>query len=137
PMGPFALMDFIGMEVNLAISKSIYEALGSPERFKPHWLQERLVAMGFKGKKSAAGFYLYNNGLKAGENPAAQSLLPRHPKAIPADEIFKRVMESIRAEASLMVSEGVASSSDIDKAVELGVRFPRGPFAWGLSAEKA
>ncbi|HVE14470.1 MAG TPA: 3-hydroxyacyl-CoA dehydrogenase NAD-binding domain-containing protein, partial [Elusimicrobiota bacterium] len=46
PMGPFKLMDLIGLDVNLAISRSIYQALKKPERLKPHFIQERLVEAG-------------------------------------------------------------------------------------------
>ena len=137
PMGPFTLMDFIGLEVNLAITKSIFEGLGRPERLTPHWLQERLVGMGFKGVKSAAGFYLYLSGKKADENPAAVSLVPFRKKPLAPEAVFARVMEAIRAEAELMVKEGVASSSDVDTAVTLAMNFPKGPFAWGRSADAA
>lgn len=137
PMGPFTLMDFIGLEVNLAITKSIYEGLGRPERLTPHWLQEKLVGMGFKGVKSAAGFYLYVAGKKAEENPAAVSLIPFRKKPLDAAAVFTRVMEGIRTEAELMVQEGVASSADIDTAVTMAMNFPKGPFAWGKLAAKA
>lgn len=137
PMGPFTLMDFIGLEVNLSITRSIFEGLGRPGRLEPHWLQEKLVGMGFKGVKSAAGFYLYLGGRKDRENPAAVSLLPRHPKPLAPDEVFRRVMAAVRSEAELMVGEGVASSKDIDTAVELAMNFPKGPFAWGRHAAKA
>ncbi|MBI5597743.1 MAG: 3-hydroxybutyryl-CoA dehydrogenase [Elusimicrobia bacterium] len=137
PMGPFTLMDFIGLEVNLAITKSIYEGLGRPARLEPHWLQEKLVGMGFKGVKSAAGFYLYLGGRKDQENPAAVSLLPRQRRPVPAGTVFRRVMEAVRAEAELMVEEGVASSKDVDTAVELAMNFPEGPFAWGRHAAQA
>lgn len=137
PMGPFTLMDFIGLEVNLAITKSIFEGLGRPERLTPHWLQEKLVGMGFKGVKSAAGFYLYLGGKKAEENPAAVSLIPFRKKPLAPEAVFGRVMDAIRAEAELMVQEGVASSADIDIAVMLAMNFPKGPFAWGRHAAKA
>ncbi|MBI3297316.1 MAG: 3-hydroxybutyryl-CoA dehydrogenase [Elusimicrobia bacterium] len=137
PMGPFTLMDFIGLEVNLAITKSIFAGLGSPERLAPHWLQEKLVGMGFKGVKSAAGFYLYLQGRKDAENPAAVSLVPRFKKPLPPEEVFARVMAAVAAEAELMVQGGVASSKDIDLAVTLAMNFPKGPFAWGKSGAKA
>lgn len=137
PMGPFTLMDFIGLEVNLAITKSIHAGLGSPERLKPHWLLERLVAMGFKGVKSAAGFYLYVSGGIDEVNPAAVSLLPRFPKPLRPEEIFGRIMEAVRAEAELMVTDGIASSADIDTAVTLAMNFSKGPFAWGQGGAKA
>lgn len=58
-MGPFRLMDLIGIDINLAVSKSIYEALNKELRFKPSPLQEDKVAKGELGKKTGKGFYSY------------------------------------------------------------------------------
>lgn len=59
-MGPFKLMDLIGMDVNLAVSKSIYEAFDNAERFTPSPLQIDKVAKGELGKKTGKGFYQYS-----------------------------------------------------------------------------
>ena len=59
-MGPFKLMDLIGMDVNLAVSTSVYEAFDKAVRFKPSDLQKQKVAEGKLGQKSGEGFYLYN-----------------------------------------------------------------------------
>ena len=58
-MGPFKLMDLIGMDVNLAVSKSIYEAFDEAVRFKPSALQIDKVEKGELGKKTGKGFYRY------------------------------------------------------------------------------
>lgn len=58
-MGPFKLMDLIGMDINLAVSKSIYEAFDEAERFKPSPIQENKVAKGELGRKTGKGFYQY------------------------------------------------------------------------------
>ncbi len=60
-MGPFKLMDLIGMDINLAVSKSIYEAFNHPERFAPSPLQEEKVAKGELGRKTGKGFYTYTS----------------------------------------------------------------------------
>lgn len=59
-MGPFKLMDLIGMDINLAVSQSIYEAFKHAERFKPSKLQIEKVRMGELGRKSNKGFYDYD-----------------------------------------------------------------------------
>ncbi len=59
-MGPFKLMDLIGMDINLAVSTSLYEAFDKEERFKPSPLQVDKVAKGELGKKAGKGFYEYN-----------------------------------------------------------------------------
>lgn len=58
-MGPFKLMDLIGNDINYAVSKSVYEALESPERLKPSELQKTMVESGRLGKKSGKGYYDY------------------------------------------------------------------------------
>jgi 3-hydroxybutyryl-CoA dehydrogenase len=58
-MGPFKLMDLIGNDVNYAVSCSVYEQLGQPERLKPSYLQEEKVASGQLGKKTGRGYYAY------------------------------------------------------------------------------
>jgi 3-hydroxybutyryl-CoA dehydrogenase len=58
-MGPFKLMDLIGMDVNLAVSTSLYDAFNKAERFKPSSLQIDKVAQGALGRKTGKGFYNY------------------------------------------------------------------------------
>jgi 3-hydroxybutyryl-CoA dehydrogenase len=60
-MGPFELMDLIGLDVNLATSESLY-ARTEAERFEPVALQREMVADGLLGRKSGAGFYTYRDG---------------------------------------------------------------------------
>ena len=63
-MGPFELMDLIGIDVNLAVSESVYERLDA-ERLAPQPVQRALVAEGRLGRKSGAGFYGYEEGRHA------------------------------------------------------------------------
>lgn len=58
-MGPFELMDFIGLDVNLATSESIFEAT-SLDRLEPVTMQRALVTQGRLGRKSGSGFYSYD-----------------------------------------------------------------------------
>lgn len=58
-MGPFRLMDLIGNDVNYAVSCSVYEALGKPERLKPSPVQEQKVQQGELGRKTGKGYYQY------------------------------------------------------------------------------
>lgn len=58
-MGPFKLMDLIGNDINLAVSRSLYDACDKAERFKPSQLQADKVAKGELGKKTGKGFYEY------------------------------------------------------------------------------
>ncbi|HUC81897.1 MAG TPA: 3-hydroxyacyl-CoA dehydrogenase NAD-binding domain-containing protein [Flavisolibacter sp.] len=56
-MGPFKLMDLIGNDINYAVSCSVYEQLGNPERLKPSYLQKEKVDKGELGKKTGKGYY--------------------------------------------------------------------------------
>lgn len=58
-MGPFALMDLIGHDINLAVSQSLYVSFHQSPRFKPHPLQVSKVAGGKLGRKTGEGFYKY------------------------------------------------------------------------------
>lgn len=58
-MGPFKLMDLIGNDVNYAVSVSVYEQLGKPERLKPSSIQKEKVEKGELGRKSGKGYYPY------------------------------------------------------------------------------
>lgn len=58
-MGPFALMDLIGNDVNYAVTQSLYEAFDKAPRFKPGQMQADKVAKGELGRKTGKGFYDY------------------------------------------------------------------------------
>ena len=137
PMGPFALMDLVGIDINLAAARGVFEGFGGgavPEaaRFLPSPIQERLVAAGRLGRKTGVGFYRYDaNGRP--ERPA-EEFVPsgRHierPRLDPAD-IAGRIVTAIVAEAGRAQADGVASATDIDLAMTLGAGHPWGPFEW-------
>ncbi|MBV9987569.1 MAG: 3-hydroxybutyryl-CoA dehydrogenase [Chitinophagaceae bacterium] len=56
-MGPFALMDLIGMDINYNVSNIVWEALGKPERLRPSAIQKQKVDAGELGRKTGKGFY--------------------------------------------------------------------------------
>jgi 3-hydroxybutyryl-CoA dehydrogenase len=131
-MGPFELMDFIGNDVNYAVTRSVFEAFFYDPRYKPSLTQRRLVESGFLGKKSGRGYYDYREGataLGANEDPAL------------AKSIFDRVLAMLINEAIDAVLMRVASPADIDLAMTKGVNYPKGLLAWaneiGLSTALA
>ncbi|MFP5394286.1 MAG: 3-hydroxyacyl-CoA dehydrogenase PaaH [Gammaproteobacteria bacterium] len=72
-MGPFELMDLIGHDVNLAVTRSVFEAFYGDPRFMPSIIQQELVDGGRLGRKSGRGFYDYTEGVAP---PAAHSEAP-------------------------------------------------------------
>jgi 3-hydroxybutyryl-CoA dehydrogenase len=63
-MGPFELMDLIGVDTNLSVTTSIYEGFDKAHKFRPSKIQQRLVSEGHFGRKSGRGFYAYQNTAK-------------------------------------------------------------------------
>ncbi len=58
-MGPFELMDLIGIDINFAVTQSVYEQSFHEPRFRPHPIQRRMVEAGTLGRKTGRGFYPY------------------------------------------------------------------------------
>ncbi len=60
-MGPFELMDLIGIDVNLSVSKSVYEQYFHESRYRPHPIQQQMVDANLLGRKTKRGFYGYDS----------------------------------------------------------------------------
>ena len=136
PMGPFALIDLVGIDVNLAAARAVWEGLGRPDRLRPSPIQAWLVDHGRLGRKSGDGFYLAS---VPGSAPIAASLpaelVPaRSGHHLPAEAIVARIRGAIAREAILARDAGVASEADIDLALRLGAAHPEGPFEWAARA---
>jgi len=121
-MGPFELMDLIGIDVNLEVARSFYAQRAEP-RWEPHPIQEEMVEAGRLGRKSGAGFYEYQGGRQVPPD------LTRGYVGSP-EAIFERIVAQLVNEASFAVEEGVATPADVDTAMRLGLNHPRGPFEW-------
>lgn len=61
-MGPFALMDLIGIDVNYAVSQTVYQAMFNDPRFRPSLIQGEMVSANTLGRKTQLGFYDYTEG---------------------------------------------------------------------------
>jgi 3-hydroxybutyryl-CoA dehydrogenase len=120
-MGPFELMDFIGNDVNYAVTRTVFESLFHDPRYKPSLTQQRLVDAGFLGRKSGRGYYDYRDGASRPEPNKGQAL---------GRLIFERILAMLINEAVDAVLMRVASPEDIDLAMTKGVNYPKGLLAW-------
>ncbi|MEX2177554.1 MAG: 3-hydroxyacyl-CoA dehydrogenase NAD-binding domain-containing protein [Gemmatimonadaceae bacterium] len=120
-MGPFELMDLIGNDVNYAVTRGVFEALGCDPRYRPSVTQRRMVDAGRLGRKSGVGYYDYRSGA---EKPG-----PNTDPALGA-RVLDRVVAMLINEAADATLFGVASPADIDLAMTRGVNYPKGLLAW-------
>jgi 3-hydroxybutyryl-CoA dehydrogenase len=132
-MGPFELLDLIGLDVNLTIARSFFAQGGEPERWRPSPIQERLVDEGKLGRKSGEGYYSYAVGSERAADPEpgleAPTLDPDDLSQIdPAGpEILPRLFAQIANEAAFALEEEIASPEDMETAMRLGFNWPLGP----------
>jgi 3-hydroxybutyryl-CoA dehydrogenase len=131
PMGPLELTDFIGQDVNLAVGTSVWEQTGRDERYTPTDFQRRLVEAGTLGRKTGSGVYTYaTDGSVEGAEPDL-ALAEKLVGGPVATDPLARTLAMLVNEAVDLVHRGEASAEDVDTAMRLGVRYPRGPIEWG------
>jgi 3-hydroxybutyryl-CoA dehydrogenase len=121
-MGPFELMDFIGNDVNYAVTESVFQSMFYDPRYTPALTQRRLVESGLYGRKRERGYYDYREGAAKPE-PLKDEVLGR--------AILERTLAMLVNEAVDAVHHRIASPADIETAMTRGVNYPRGLLAWG------
>ncbi len=141
-MGPFELLDLIGMDVNLKVTETVHNDFGKPARLAPSPLQQKLVAEGRLGRKTGRGFYDYANGEPApayegpvknssGWQPGASLRAFAAALGKPADRamwIYARIFIAVMNEAAL-AADSIALPRDVNLTMELGFNYPEGPLA--------
>ncbi|MCB0531343.1 MAG: 3-hydroxybutyryl-CoA dehydrogenase [Lewinellaceae bacterium] len=120
-MGPFELMDFIGNDVNYAVTESVFQAFYCDPRYKPAFTQKRLVDAHFLGRKTGRGHYDYREGAVPPE-PVKDEKQGR--------EMLNRILVMLINEAADALYLNIASRDDLDLAMTQGVNYPKGLLAW-------
>lgn len=120
-MGPFTLMDYIGNDVNYAVTEIVFEAFYYDQRFLPSFTQRRHAEAGYLGRKSGRGYYNYAEGTVMPE-PNKDEVLGKM--------IFNRILVMLINLAADAVFLNVASKEDIDLAMTNGVNYPKGLLKW-------
>eukprot|EP00388_Colpodella_angusta_P014536 GDKJ01036338.1.p1 GENE.GDKJ01036338.1~~GDKJ01036338.1.p1 ORF type:complete len:559 (-),score=116.45 GDKJ01036338.1:169-1704(-) len=132
PMGPFRLLDEVGLDVATHVGPVLENGLQS-KRFAVAGQINEMVKDGFLGKKNKKGFYRYEGEKAVGINTSVTSkYLGASPDTnFPAQEIVDRCILLMVNEACMILSEGVASTpEDVDIGMVWGTGFP--PFRGGL-----
>ncbi len=115
PMGPFTLMDFLGLDVCADVGAYLSSQYG--DRMQGAEMFERLVKAGRLGEKSGAGFYSYGD---QSDEPVkaiiAELSAGKHTQFTP-----ERLMYQMFNEAAHCVQEGIADTKDIDMSVIAGL----------------
>src|SRR3954451_12903284 len=138
-MGPFELMDLIGLDVNFTVAKSFWEQSFGEPRWRPTPIHERMVASGRLGRKSGRGFYTYEKETphrpRDPDSPGERPIFDEDQLIEVAGEnaplVLTRLGATIANEACFALGERVASAEDINTAMRLGYNWPIGPLEWG------
>lgn len=121
-MGPFELMDFIGNDINYAVSETVWTQFYFDPRYRPSLVQKRMVEAGLLGRKTGRGYYKYVDGE---DHRKAVEVVNTH-----NEYIFERIFSMLVNEAFDAISMGIATEEEIDLAMTKGVNYPRGLFEW-------
>lgn len=120
-MGPFALMDFIGHDVNYRVTESVFTAFFYDPRYRPSFTQKRLFEAGYYGRKAGRGFYSYA--------PDTTPPTPTRDEAL-GRRVLHRILALLINEAVDALALRVASAADLELAMTKGVNYPQGLLAW-------
>ena len=126
-MGPFALMDLIGHDVNYTVTETVFQSFFQDPRYRPSFTQKRLVEAGRLGRKSGRGFYIYKDG--TAEPDSRYETGEPYSEAL-GQQIVRRIVVMLINEAADALFWGIASKEDIDLAMTLGVNYPKGLLRW-------
>jgi len=118
-MGPFELMDLVGLDIGFAVSQSIFGAYFGDPRYRPSLIQQEMVRAGFLGRKTKRGFYEY------GENALAPTPDTEPPAPRPERVTFLSAGSLAEALAQRLAKSGVTiarapSRLEHGDAVEVG-----------------
>jgi len=128
-MGPFELMDFIGNDVNYAVTESVFEAFYYDSKYRPSFTQKRLAEAGYLGRKSGKGYYEYDKNGNIDTSCHPELVSGSHDKLL-EQQIFNRILVMLINEAADALFWNIASAKDIDNAMTKGVNYPKGLLAW-------
>ena len=129
-MGPFELMDLIGIDVNFSVTKTVYQDYFFDPKYKPSLLQQRMNEAKLLGRKTGKGFYDYSEQSQESRTEN-QYLKTENQQLITDNQIFMRIISMLINEAVEAKRLGIANDEDIETAMQKGVNYPKGLLNWG------
>jgi len=120
PMGPFKLLDYVGIDISANVARILCEGYG--ERANPAPLMYRLVELNRIGDKVGAGFYSKMDSIEDIQKTIDREYPNR--SELDVEEGFKRMMAGLCNEALMCLEEGIASANVIETGATLGIMFP-------------
>lgn len=120
-MGPFELMDYIGNDINYAVTESVFEAFFYDPRYRPSFTQKRMVEAGWLGRKSGRGYYSYTD--------SESNLAPTEDREL-GERIVRRILLMLINEAADALYLNISTRDGIDLAMTKGVNYPTGLLLW-------
>lgn len=120
-MGPFALMDFIGNDINYAVTESVFRSFYYDPRYRPSFVQRQMVDAGWLGRKTGRGYYDYAQGAVAPVPDLDDHL---------GHLILQRILVMLFNEAADALYLRIASREDIEIAMTKGANYPKGLLKW-------
>ncbi len=115
-------MDLIGIDVNFAVTTTVYKDYFYDPKYKPSLLQQRMAEAKLLGRKTNRGFYDYREG-------AVKSVAQKDDALY--EKIFIRIISMLVNEAVEAKRLGIANDEDIELAMQKGVNYPKGLLNWG------
>lgn len=130
-MGPFELMDLIGIDVNFAVTTTVYKDYFYDSKYKPSLLQQRMSEAKLLGRKTGKGFYDYSAETQDTRYKTQDEESNNQELKTENEIIFMRIISMLINEAVEAKRLKIASDEDIELAMQKGVNYPKGLLQWG------
>jgi 3-hydroxybutyryl-CoA dehydrogenase len=111
-MGPFELMDLIGLDIGLAVSQSLFSSYFGDSRYRPSFIQQEMVRAGYLGRKAGRGFYLYADASAPAEAQTEPPATPPQEVELSPGSQLAAALEKRLAGTGIQVRRGAPGQSN-------------------------
>lgn len=110
-MGPFTLMDLIGMDINLSVSQTVFKSMYYDARYRPSLIQQEMVSANLLGKKTGQGFYQYDGTEKPQIQFEESKEGPQYVSLCQEDTPLKVIKQKLKDSPHFIATEHVGGAS--------------------------